>query len=427
MLTQEEDVEIHALRARGWSISAIARHTGRDPKTVRACLSALCGERERAPSVLERYREYLVARFVDDAHVLSSVLYRELVSLGFDRSYQTLTRELRRLQLRPVCECCRRGGVDVTTEIDHPPGEELQFDWLELRDTPWGAPAYVLVGALSHSSKCRGYFSDGQTGAHVIEALDGVLRRLGGTARRWRTDRMAGVVYPGTDRLLPEFAACAKHYGVAVDVCPPRRAKRKGVVEAAINYLTGSWWSSAPVLTAAEAQASVDRFCVEVADLRRRGEGSIGELAEHEWLRGLPLLPFPAEIVAERPVGRSALVAFEGNSYSVAAALAGERQVTVRARLGEQTVRIFSAAGVLLATHGRAPAGAGQIVRSAEHAADLEATVLSVFTTRPPCRRKQNRPPGPAAQAAAARLRGEQPDGVVVDLERYAEFAEVAR
>jgi hypothetical protein len=30
MLTEEDDVEIHALAKRGWSISAIARHTGRD-------------------------------------------------------------------------------------------------------------------------------------------------------------------------------------------------------------------------------------------------------------------------------------------------------------------------------------------------------------------------------------------------------------
>ena len=35
MLTQEDDVEIHALAARGWSKSAIARHTGRDRKTDR--------------------------------------------------------------------------------------------------------------------------------------------------------------------------------------------------------------------------------------------------------------------------------------------------------------------------------------------------------------------------------------------------------
>lgn len=42
MLTQGEDVEVHALWQRGWTISAIARHLGRDPKTIRGYLS---GER----------------------------------------------------------------------------------------------------------------------------------------------------------------------------------------------------------------------------------------------------------------------------------------------------------------------------------------------------------------------------------------------
>jgi transposase len=432
MLTQEEDMEIAALRGRGWSVSAIARHTGRDRKTIKACLEGRAKQRGRVPSVLEPYRPYLEARFVDDPHVLGSVLFREVVALGFGLSYQTFTRELRVLGLRPVCECCRRGGVDVTTEIDHPPGEELQFDWLELRETPWGEPAYVLVGVLSHSGRCRGVFSEGQAGAHVIESLDGVLRRLDGTTRRWRTDRMAGVVAPGTDRLLPEFAACAKHYGVGVDVCPARRARRKGVAEAAVKYLPRSWWCSAAIATSAQAQASLDRFCVQVADQRRRRGGrTIAQIAATEELLGLPSAPFPAEICVERPVSRSALVAFQGNHYSVPAGFAGAAQVTVRARLGEQTLRIVSAAGTQIAKHRRAPSGAGQLIRCAEHAAGLEQAVLAAFTTRQPCRRKQNRPPGQAALAAAAVLRGEQPaaadGGVVIDLERYAQLAEVAR
>jgi hypothetical protein len=93
-------VEIHALFKRGWSISAIARHTRRDRKTVRAYLQGKKPARERPPSCIEPYRDYLIARFTDDHHVLATVLYRELVTLGFDRSYQTLVRELRRLKLR---------------------------------------------------------------------------------------------------------------------------------------------------------------------------------------------------------------------------------------------------------------------------------------------------------------------------------------
>ena len=43
----------------------------------------------------------------------ASVLFEELVALGFDRSYPTLVREIRELGLRPVCDCCKAGAVKV--------------------------------------------------------------------------------------------------------------------------------------------------------------------------------------------------------------------------------------------------------------------------------------------------------------------------
>ena len=425
MLTQEDDVEIHALARRGWSVSAIARHAGRDRKTVRKYLAQPTVLREPAPSCLEPFRAYLEARFEDDAHVLATVLFDELRGLGFDRSYPTLVREIRGLGLRPVCECCRAGGVKLTVGLEHEPGEELQLDWLELHETPWGCKAFVLVGALSHSSRLRGVFSEGQSFPHLAEALDAVLRRLGGTARCWRTDRMATVVAPGTDRLRPEAAALAKHYGVQVAVCPRNRAQRKGVVEKAIGYLTQSWWRSAPVSTLAQAQADLDRWCVAVSDRRRRGRSTVGELATSEPLMSLPELPFPAEYREQRVGSRDALVEFETNRYSVGPAHAGQT-VEVRARLGELHLEIYSPAGRRIARHRRARAGAGQTVRSEEHARALEQAVLEQFTTRKPCRRKPNRPPGERAKAEAAKLRGERPDGVVVDLDQYARIANVA-
>ena len=39
MITREEDVDIHALRRQGWTITAIANHVGRDRKTVRDYLN----------------------------------------------------------------------------------------------------------------------------------------------------------------------------------------------------------------------------------------------------------------------------------------------------------------------------------------------------------------------------------------------------
>ena len=92
------------------------------------------------------------------------------------------------------------------------------------------------------------------------------------------------------------------------------------------------------------------------------------------------------------------MVAFEGNRYSVAVGHIGQT-VTVRARLGELRLEIVSPAGRRIARHRRAPAGAGQVLPSAEQARLLEAAVLDAFTTDRPCRRKANRPPGSAALA----------------------------
>src|SRR6266508_1990129 len=50
MLTWEEDVEAAALRAQGWTIAAIARHLGRDRKTIRAYLDG-----DRTPGSAARH------------------------------------------------------------------------------------------------------------------------------------------------------------------------------------------------------------------------------------------------------------------------------------------------------------------------------------------------------------------------------------
>ncbi len=429
MLTEEDDVEINALAARGWSVSAISRHTGRDRKTVRAYLAAPRPARVAAPSCLEPFRGYIAARFEDDQHLEATVLHRELVAAGFARAYTTLVGELRRLELRPVClVCAHRRGDQVTTEIDHPPGEEIQWDWLELSaaDVSWGEPAYVLVGALSHSGRFRGVFCEQMTFGHLAGAMHQVLVALGGTPRVWRTDRMATIVTPQTGRITPDAAALAKHYGVQLAVCPARRAQRKGVVEAAIKYLTRSWWRTAAVASLGEAQRGLDAWSVRVADQRKRPAGTVGQIGGAEVLRALPPLAYPAQITVQRKVSRAALAAFEGNHYSVPPAHAG-RTVTVTWQISEPLLRIASAEGEIVAEHRRALTGAGQTVRSAEHAALLEAAVLAAFTTKDACRRKPNLPPGDSALAELARLRDpDREDAQVISLADYAALAEAA-
>jgi hypothetical protein len=104
MLTWEDDVEVHALRKRGWSISAIARHTGFDRKTVRKYLAGdgTPGVRARpGPDPFDPFADYVTARLVEDPHLWARTLLDELEELGFGLSYQSLTRNIRARNLRP--------------------------------------------------------------------------------------------------------------------------------------------------------------------------------------------------------------------------------------------------------------------------------------------------------------------------------------
>jgi transposase len=445
MFTGNEDMEATALREQGWSISAIARHLGRNRETIRHYLNGtrVAGERRRSePDPFGPFVPYLRERLREDPHVWATALYDEVAALGFTLSYQSFTRGLRLHALRPHCEACAGVKGRATIEIEHPPGEEIQWDWDELPEAPWGGDAHLCLGSLPCSGKFRGAFAESEDQPHLIEAIDGVLRRLGGNTRRWRFDRMATVVNPKTGVVQPSFVPVAKHYSANVVACPPRRGNRKGSVEKSIHFATQRFWRTMTATNIEDAQRQLDRFCERIADRRPRSVAkleelvgkeaavtflaargrrrpSVGDLAELERLRPLPAACYPATIEDHNTVGPSALVPFEGNAYSVPPGLIGV-EVTVRHRLGTAGIEIISAAGVLLASHSRETPGGGYVVRDPAHKTALEHVVLAAFTTDAPCKRKANRPPGDGARAEAARLlSGFEDEEVVVSLAAY--------
>jgi len=445
MLSRGEDVEVDALVKRGWNISAIARHLGRDRGTISNYVNGKTEpgvRRPAGPDPLERFAAYVSARFVDDPHVWATALFDEVVAMGYDRSYPSFARQLRLGALRPHCEACTGVKGRETVEIDHPAGEETQWDWFERRHAPWGATAYVLLGTLSHSGRTRGVLAEAMDQPHLIEAMDMVLRRLGGTTRIWRTDRLATVIVPGTRDVQASFAPVAKHYSAIVAPCPPRRGNRKGAVECGVKYVCGRWWRTMTATTPTDAQVSLDRFLSTTGDARLRPPGryldpdeltdgqrppwpTVGALADAEVLMALPAAPYPATVEGAKTVDDRASVAFRGNRYSVAPGLGGV-ELTLRHRLGTGTVEVFSPAGALMVSHRLAPPGAGSMVRTPEHRAALEAVVLSQFSTARPCDRKANKPPGATALAERARLMGPEGAEPTVDLAGMAEVIRLA-
>jgi len=449
MLTREDDIDVHALRRQGWTITAIARHLGRDRKTIRAYLAGdrEAGVRARStPGPFEVFAPYCAQRLADDPHLWASTLFDELTDLGYLGSYPTMTRQIRTRGLRPACEPCRPATGRPIAVIDHPPGEETQWDWVELPDPPqswgWGAQAHLLVGALSHSGAWRGLLCESEDQAHLVDGLDRIARALGGLTRDWRFDRMATVISPATGRVSASFAEIAKHYGVVVRPCPPRRGNRKGVVEKANHVAAQRFWRTLPDdVSVEEAQARLDTWCARRGDARKRstpaGKTTVGALAAAERL-GLVPAPFGATLSVQRTVSAQGLVSFRGNRYSVPPELTGAR-VTVVLRLGSTTIDIATTpgpglgarGGIVMARHRLATTGAGAMVRDHGHVIALARAAMAAATSAPPHRGKVRRPPTQAALDAAAALvapTGTQTAaapaaGVVIDLAIYAAAA----
>ena len=365
------------------------------------------------PDPFEVFLAYVTARLIDDPHLWVRTLCDELEDLGYLMSYQTLHRKIRELKLRPICQACLTATERPNAVIDHPPGEETQWDWVDLPNPPaswgWGSMAHLFVGTLACSGKWRGVLAPNMTQPHVVDGLDRICRGLGGVSRVWRFDRMATVCHPDSGRVTASFAGVAKHYGVSVAICPPRRGNRKGAVEKSNHTAAQRWWRTlSDELTVEQAQASLDRFCSLRGDTRLRptkdGKASVATIATTEGLHSMPEAAYPAILTTDRAVSRQALVSYRGNRYSVPPELACAA-VTVTHVLGADVIDIVTTSGITIARHHLAADGTGVMVRDHGHIYALEQVAMAGANTGRPHRRKERIPPGPDALAEANTLR----------------------
>src|SRR5260370_19066797 len=170
----------------GGAVAGIAGHLKWDRKRVRAYLSGerVPGQRRPAgPDRFEPFAEYCRIRFADDAQLWATMLFEEVRELEYDGAYSSFTRALRARGLRPRCEQCAAAGTPAEFAIiDHPAGEETQWDWVELPGPPawwgWGRHAHLLTGALAASGRCGGGPAEPEEQADLIASLPRVAQRL---------------------------------------------------------------------------------------------------------------------------------------------------------------------------------------------------------------------------------------------------------
>ncbi|MGW2249518.1 terminase gpP N-terminus-related DNA-binding protein [Kitasatospora sp. NPDC001660] len=422
LLSGREYLEAVRLHHQGWSIIRISRHLGRDRKTVRSYLRG-----ERTPGIrissqdgFLQFLPYCRQRLADDPHLAATVLFDEIVDLGYPGGYSTFTRALRRHQARPRCEQCQ----DAATTASSPSAAQwsevaVEFDWLRLPEPPaswgYGNRACLLLGSLTDPGTDAGNgigrwsvaLAEDQELPHLVEAADLVLRRLGGTTGCWRFGRTPTVWCPRTDRVTPAFRQVAGHYGVRVESRLP--ADQRSYTRRTLDEALRSWWRAVTDdTTLQDAQDSLDRLAARL-DTRRGSTGAArpaagGPRTGAAALRELPATPYPARVCARRTVSAQGLVPFRGNFYAMPDLVGA--QVEVCRRLDQPHLSIATPAGAVIARYPLAPEGAGQtIVERSSAITVLERRPAPAPTDAPFCRRNTPRPPSPQALAEADVLR----------------------
>ncbi|MFJ2190657.1 Mu transposase domain-containing protein [Kitasatospora sp. NPDC087861] len=421
LLSWKEYLEAVRLHRQGWSIIRISRHLGRDRKTVRSYLHG-----DRTPGIrissqddFLQFLPYCRQRLAEDPHLAATVLFDEIVDLGYAGAYSTLTRALRRHQARPRCEQCQDAATAASSRSPSERSEvAVEFDWLRLPEPPaswgYGNRACLLLGSLTGTGVGNGIgrwsvaLAEDQELPHLVEAVDLVLRRLGGTAGCWRFGRTPTVWCPRTDRVTPAFGQVARHYGVRVECRLP--TDHRSYTRRALDEALRAWWRAVTNdSTLQDAWHSLGRF---TARLNTRGGNTDdahpavgGPHTGTRALRELPATPYPVRVRARRTVTAQGLVPFRGNFYAIPDHLAGA-PVEVHQRLDQPHLSVATPAGAVIARCLLAPAGAGlTVVDPSSAIAVLERHPTPASTDAPFCRRNTPRPPSPQALVEADALR----------------------
>lgn len=316
------------LARQGLTVSAIARRTGRDRKTIRTYIARgleppAYKPREPASSPLAPFAAFLRERIARFPELTGRRLWREVRDLGFTGGYATVTDFLR--TIRPPAE-----PAVFERRFETPPGRQAQVDFayfkVRFEDDPSAERIIWLFSlVLGHSRMMWARFVAQQDLATVLRCHVAAFAALGGVPQEILYDRMKtavlgevddrGIVY--NEKLL----ALAGHYGFVPKACRPYRAKTKGKVERPFRYVREDFFLAGRFRNLDDLNAQFTQWLDQIAN--RRLHGTTGRVVtehfaeEQPTLKGLPAGPFNAVLRLERRISHEGMISVGGNLYSV--------------------------------------------------------------------------------------------------------------
>lgn len=357
VITLESVFMIHELKTQGLSISAIARQTGLDRKTVRRHLiegirSPSYGPRVARGSVIDPYRDYLKARVEAYPSLSGRRLLREIRALDYKGSYTTLTDYLR--TVRPV----EQAGFEQRFET--PAGKQGQVDFAQFKVSFRREPqvtrvVWLFSMVLGFSRYLFGRFVWRQTLDMVVRCHIEAFSEFGGVPEEILYDRMKTAVVgepePGEILYHPTLLSLAAHYGFRPKACRSYRPKTKGKVERPYRYVRQDFFLAGQFEDLEDLNRQFDVWRAETA--HPRVHGTTGRIIleafqeERPALKALPVGVFNDVLCLERRVTHDGMVSVDGNLYSVPDTTRARR---VEVHRSATQLQIFEQ-GQLIATH----------------------------------------------------------------------------
>ena len=358
MVTLGELVIILDLARQGLSVSAIARRTGLDRKTIRKYIAKGLEPPAYTPrpprqTLVGPYEPYLRERLQTFPELSARRLLRDIRALGYQGGYTVLKDFLRTVRPKPKVQFERR--------FETPAGKQAQVDFAQFRveftDEPgvvrilWlftiilGPQPLDLGPVLRHAGSAdRPALPHRRLRRHGRRAVRAALRpHEDGGDRRGRQRRRS--------QYNASLVALLNHYGAMPRACRPYRAKTKGKIERPYRYVRQDFWLARSFRNLDDLNAQFDDWRTQIANprvhatTRRVVDQHFAE--ERPALIAHPAIPYSAVLTIERRVSREGMVSVGGNLYSVPDT-ARKRVLDVQNHPSE--VRIFED-GALIAAH----------------------------------------------------------------------------
>jgi len=337
MLSLEVWVDIRSMHKQGYSIRGIARKLRISRNTVRKALRADGSPRyiqsTPIPSKLDPYKAYLKTRLEAYPELSGIRLLEEIRSQGYTGQISIL-----RDFIRPLRTQIHR---DLTVRFETMPGQQGQVDWahfgtLEEEGCVYKLYAFVLV--LGYSRTIYVEFTLSQNLEALLRCHLHAFDYFGGYPKELLYDQMKTVLLiereAGQDRQWnPKFLDFAGYYGIQPRVCRPYRARTKGKVERAIEYVRGSFFVGCSFTGLEDLNHQAIVWCDTVANTRVHAttkEVPFERLRRENLLSHRERPAYDTSEVVARKASRDCYLSFRGNSYSVPDTCGG-RAVTVRA------------------------------------------------------------------------------------------------